>query len=130
MLILLIRSLCKMCPLPTIQSRMFVLFATGKHAGLYYWQWTNSNVLSEKNWKIACQTRVRLRQTIVRTRIGQFWYVSELCGQTIVVHISLQNCYYNSGSPKLSVNYLPAAVGMTPLLLVLIYTHFFPNYPA
>ena len=32
MLNLLIRSHCKMCPLPTIQSRMFVLFATDKHA--------------------------------------------------------------------------------------------------
>ena len=32
MLILLIRSHCKMCPLPTIPSRVFVLFATDKHA--------------------------------------------------------------------------------------------------
>ena len=35
MLILLIRSHCKMGPLPTIQTRMFVLFATDKHARLY-----------------------------------------------------------------------------------------------
>ena len=32
MLILLIRSHCKMCVLPTIQSHVFVLFATDKHA--------------------------------------------------------------------------------------------------
>ena len=32
MLILHIRSHCKMCPLPTIQSCVFVLFATDKHA--------------------------------------------------------------------------------------------------
>ena len=30
MLVLLIRSHCKICPLPTIQSHMFVLFATDK----------------------------------------------------------------------------------------------------
>ena len=29
MLILLIRCHCKICPLPTIRSRVFVLFATG-----------------------------------------------------------------------------------------------------
>ena len=41
MLILLIRSHCydcKMCPLPTIRSRVFVLFATDKHVRLYCWQ--------------------------------------------------------------------------------------------
>ena len=32
---LLIRSHCKMCPLPTIRSRVFVLFATAKHARSY-----------------------------------------------------------------------------------------------
>ena len=35
MWILLIRSHCKMCPLPTLQSRVFVLFATDKYARLY-----------------------------------------------------------------------------------------------
>ena len=35
MLILLFRSHCKMCPLPTIRSRVFVLFATDKHARSY-----------------------------------------------------------------------------------------------
>ena len=35
MLILLIRSHCKIFPLPTIQSRVFVLFATDKLARLY-----------------------------------------------------------------------------------------------
>ena len=38
MLILLIRSHCKMCPLPTIQSRVFLLFATDNHARSYCWQ--------------------------------------------------------------------------------------------
>ena len=35
MLVLLIRFHCKTCPLPTIQSRVFVLFATDKLARLY-----------------------------------------------------------------------------------------------
>ena len=35
MLILLIRSHCKICPLPTIRSCVFVLFATDKLARLY-----------------------------------------------------------------------------------------------
>ena len=35
MLILLIRSHCKMCPLPTIQPCVFVLFTRDKHARLY-----------------------------------------------------------------------------------------------
>ena len=35
MLILLIRSHCKMCPLPTIQSCVFVLVTTDKHARVY-----------------------------------------------------------------------------------------------
>ena len=35
MLILLNRSHCKTCPLPTIQSCVFVLFATDKHARSY-----------------------------------------------------------------------------------------------
>ena len=35
MLILHIRSHCKMCPLPTIQCRVFVLFTTDKHVRLY-----------------------------------------------------------------------------------------------
>ena len=35
MLILLIRSHCKICPLPTIRSRVFVLFATDKLARSY-----------------------------------------------------------------------------------------------
>ena len=35
MLILLIRSHCKMCPLPTIRSCVFVLVATDKHARVY-----------------------------------------------------------------------------------------------
>ena len=35
MLILLIRSHCKVCPLPTIRSCVFVLFATDKHAKSY-----------------------------------------------------------------------------------------------
>ena len=39
MLILLITSHCKMCTLPKIQSRVFVLFATDRHARLYCWQW-------------------------------------------------------------------------------------------
>ena len=35
MLILLIRSHCKMCPLPTIRFHVFVLFATDKHGRSY-----------------------------------------------------------------------------------------------
>ena len=35
MLILLIRSHCKICPVPTIRSRVFVLFATDKLARSY-----------------------------------------------------------------------------------------------
>ena len=39
MLILLIRSHCKRCPFPTIQSCVFVLFVTDKHARLFCWQY-------------------------------------------------------------------------------------------
>ena len=81
MLILLIRSHCKMCPLPTIRSRVFVLFATDKHARLYCRQWAHftkgTNEQNQhfvelrqklerfvtKSGKSGCQTRVR--QTIV-----------------------------------------------------------------
>ena len=41
LLILLIRSHCKIFPLPTIQYRMFVLFTIDKHARLYCSQQAN-----------------------------------------------------------------------------------------
>ena len=41
MLILLISSYCKMCTLPTLQSRMFVCCTQYKHARSYCWQWTH-----------------------------------------------------------------------------------------
>ena len=41
MLILLIRYHCKMCPLQTIRSRVFVLFATDKHSRSYCRQWAH-----------------------------------------------------------------------------------------
>ena len=54
MLILLIGSHCKMCPLPTIRSRMFVLFATDKHARLYCWQCAHFTIgINEQNQHFA-----------------------------------------------------------------------------
>ena len=41
MLILLISSYCKMCTLPTLQSRVFVCYERYKHARSYCWQWTH-----------------------------------------------------------------------------------------
>ena len=41
MLILLIRSYCKMCTLPTLRSRMFVCCEQYKDARSYCWQWTH-----------------------------------------------------------------------------------------
>ena len=41
MLILLISSYCKMCTLPTLQSRVFVCCEQYKHARSYCWQWTH-----------------------------------------------------------------------------------------
>ena len=41
MLILLISSYCKMCTLPTLQSRVFVCYEQYKHARSYCWQWTH-----------------------------------------------------------------------------------------
>ena len=44
MLILLISSYCKMCTLPTLQSRVFVCCEQYKHVRLYCWQWTHFTI--------------------------------------------------------------------------------------
>ena len=54
MLILLIRSHCKTWPLPTIRSRLFVLFATDKRARSYYRQCAHFTTgTNEKNQHFA-----------------------------------------------------------------------------
>ena len=60
MLILLISSYCKMCTLPTLQSRVFVCYEQYKHARLYCWQWTHFTMgPNEQNQHFA-----QLRQNI------------------------------------------------------------------
>ena len=54
MLILHIRSHCKMRPLPTIQSCVFVFFATDKHAGSYCRQFVHFTIgTNEQNQHFA-----------------------------------------------------------------------------
>ena len=54
MLILLISSFCKMCTLPTLQSRMFVCCKQYKHARSYCWQWTHFTMVpNEQNQHFA-----------------------------------------------------------------------------
>ena len=60
MLILLIRSHCKMCPLPTIRPRVFVLFGRDKHARSYNRQYSHFPIgTNEQN-----QHFVELRQNV------------------------------------------------------------------
>ena len=66
MLILLIRSHCKMCPLPTIQSRVFVLFATDKRARSYCRQCAHFTIgTNEQNQHFA-----ELRQKVCQYKHG------------------------------------------------------------
>ena len=63
MLILLISSYCKMCTLPTLQSRVFVCCEQYKHARSYCWQWTHFTMgPNEQNQHFA-----ELRQKYVYT---------------------------------------------------------------
>ena len=60
MLILLISFYCKMCTLPTLQSRVFVCCEQYKHVRSYCWQWTHFTMgTNEQNQHFA-----ELRQKI------------------------------------------------------------------
>ena len=66
MLVLLISSYCKMCTLPTLQSRVFVCCEQYKHARSYCWQWTHFTMgPNEQNQHFA---ELRPKKMFIHTR--------------------------------------------------------------